>query len=443
MKKIYLFFIALAMIFCAAAIKAQTETGVQNFSNPPVTGGEGGNIPAGQGGSMPAGQGGMIPAGQGGNIPPGGQYSNMPYQPNQMYQTGPDSQGSFNGQQPMMGPQGGGDGMQRWLKDMQRVVPSLEKRMATLEKRGYKIPQAAKDAMSKMKEMLEKAKAGTEESDLDMGETSQLMEDINQGIQQAEMASRFSSQIKEVERQIKLFNSSFARAQKRAKIMKTDISGFMSEWQNLLSEISAAKDQAKQKISEGDVEAAIDLMSSEINDKMEEAGDKQRVFDLISNTNQIIRQINTDIKMLEKYLLQAKKKGDDTTHMQELINQGKADAQKLKDILSRAPIDSELLIQTLEELYDAKAEFMDEFQDSASLMPLAPMQNYQMQQTPMYQQPMMQGGYGNIPNNYQQNSGFGQQPSNQNNLGPLNFLGQMQASIESAFNSFIASLPIF
>ena len=40
MKKISLFFIVLAMVFCAAVIKAQTETGVQNFSNPPVTGGK-------------------------------------------------------------------------------------------------------------------------------------------------------------------------------------------------------------------------------------------------------------------------------------------------------------------------------------------------------------------------------------------------------------------
>jgi len=428
MKKIYLFFVALAMISCAIAIKAQTEPGIQDSSNPPVIGGEGGN--------MPAGQGGLIPAGQGGTMPPGGQYPNT-LQPNQMGQDGQQSQ--FSGQQPMMGQQGG-DGIQRWLKDMQRVVPSLEKRMATLERKGYKILQSAKDAMVKMKEMLEKAKSGAEESDLDMGETSQLMEDINEGINQAEMASRFSSQMKEVERQIKTFNSSITRAQKKAKVMKTDISGFMSEWQALLSEITSAKDQAKKKISEGDVDAAIDLMSGEVNDKMEEIGDKQRVFDLISNTNQIIRQINTDIKMLEKYLLQAKRKGENTARMQELINQGKADAQKLKDILSRTPIDSELLIQTLEELYDAKAEFMDEFQSDASM---APLQNYQMQQMQIYQQPMMQGGYGNMPSGVQNSSGFNQQPVNQNNLGPLNFLGIMQASIESAFSSFVASLPIF
>ncbi len=461
---IHILCVVFAMIFFAFAASGQTS------SDP--TAGQGGAMPPGEGGSMPAAGGGSMQPGMGGSMPPGGTYQPGQYpppqgQPGPYNQQGPYQPGPYQGQMPMdgqqmNGPQQGGDGMGRWVKDMQRVVPSLEKRMTALEKKGYKISQTAKDAMAKMKEMIEKAKAGTTESDIDMGETSQLMEDINEGIQNAEMASRFSSQMKNIERQIKMLGTTFTRAQKRAKTLKTDISGFMSDWQTLISEINTLKDQAKQKISDGDVEGASDLMMGDVNDKMEEAGDKQRVFELITNTNQILRQISTDLKALEKYVAQAKRRGEDTTKLQELLAIGRRDEQKLRDILGQRPIDSDLLIETLEELYDTKTEFMDEFQGGSNMFNMpgtqmqqqAPMQQQQQQmQMQGFQQPMMQGGQTcnvngvEMPgacNTYNQGMGYGQQPPAQPmNFGPLNFIGSMQASMTDIFNSFIASLPIF
>lgn len=369
-----------------------------------------GNFPP-QGGQFGGGQmmpGGQYPQGAGGQPGPGG-FGQMQGGFNQQGQPGPGGfgpvQGGFNqqGRQgpfmqggPGMGGQGGqgfgpgtggqgqgGPGMmggpdekqmkqreEQMLKDMkrgsaqmERGVVTVEKRLKVLEGKGVPISEETKSALEKAKSLVSKmqgVQSADEIQDLGLEDFGDIMQTLNEGLQKAEMGAQFPKMLKQANNMLKQQQSALKRAQLRATSLKINVESLLADWQNAVNGISQAVSQADQLYKDGNIEAAIDRIKDNVFDAFQDIGDKQRVFEMVSNMQKMVKDADREIKNSERQIARVKKQGKDTSSLESLMAQGKAKLAEIKQAITQSNIDPDALIDLVQSTDDIRQQFMEE-----------------------------------------------------------------------------------
>lgn len=259
-------------------------------------------------------------------------------------------------------------GMQQGVKTMEREVARIEKRFATLGAKGVPISNEAKTALQSLKDFIAKiksAQSGEELEDVQMEDMGDYMEEINEGLQRAEMSAQFPKVIREATRELARRQSALKRAEARAKRVKIDTTTLLAEWRMALTTLEGAKAKAEQLWSSGEVEEASEAMQESFFAELDTVGEKERVFMMVSDTQQIVRMATAEIKAAERRVALLKKKQENTTELEAIIARAKAKLDEIKQAMTTSPLNAEVLINLVEELAGIKSDF-DEAAGSVS-----------------------------------------------------------------------------
>ncbi|MBI4193170.1 MAG: hypothetical protein HY536_00910 [Candidatus Colwellbacteria bacterium] len=253
--------------------------------------------------------------------------------------------------------------MKRGAQMMSREVTRVEQRLAALKKRSAPVSAEVEEAMQKMKALVAQvanAQTFDEIQEVDMGEFGELMQTVNEGLQKAEMALQFPRVSKEANREISRLMTAVKRAETRAKRLKIDVSALLAEWKSEVDTLVRVRDAAQKLFSSGETGEAIELLQDEVFGRLEDAHEKERIFQMVSDIQQMLKGVDKEIKSFEKTIARLKKGGKNVARLEELLAQGKARVADIRTLASKTPVDADALIETIEAAETVKQEFEEE-----------------------------------------------------------------------------------
>lgn len=319
-----------------------------------------------------------------------------------MKQMPQQTQGGFRERQMM--PQGIGEEqlkqMKRGVKMMEREITRIEKRFATLEAKNIVIDQAAKDAVVKIKEIIEKVNAAqkTEEVEsVNMGDFGDLMQTVNEAMQKAEIGAQFPRILKEADRELTRQAGYLKKADTRAALLDVNIGSLLQDWHALVDQMTQIRDKAKADFAAGNTVDAIEALREEFFGKMEDLMQKRGAYEMLSNMTRMLRTADREVVTSGRTADRLEKKGEDIAKLREYIAQAKQQLADIRSIAKEADIDQEKLIDEIESFMDIKEAINDEIaalggQVIQTKLPQIPgLQNFKTFEAPQGFDSFMQG----------------------------------------------------
>ncbi|MBI5220264.1 MAG: hypothetical protein HY978_00300 [Candidatus Liptonbacteria bacterium] len=303
---------------------AMFQPGPQGSYVPPMPGPDSSNP-----GQFVPSQGGVMPSG--GGTPRGPMPPNVQPGPGAMFQPGPSGgenkisgpdnwqpQNNMSGGQgpSVQGGYGGGDNSQgqqdnaRYIQDMKRGASQMEmnlkqfdKMISQAVKKGIAVPKEIEDKLAKAKQDIAALKSAQSESDLEnvdmdaLQENMQALEESRREVfEAAERLQQTKTGVRQMERGIKTFESQIVKLQKQKIQIPADLADNLSKAKGIIEAV-------KKATTWSEVEAAgIEDMS----DIMGELQDSRQQLDMLTRWPQTLKEINRQVKDLERALKQAK-----------------------------------------------------------------------------------------------------------------------------------------
>lgn len=259
--------------------------------------------------------------------------------------------------------------LERMKKDIKRMageITSLERRIKNLSGKGLNIPSEIKETLSEAREIIAKvqnASSFEEIQDAGMEEIGDLMRTVYEELNPLERASELPKMFKNVERELTNQFKILAKAENKLKKLKIDLSQLVAEWRQKLEEIRGIRDKAKGDFEVGNYEEAAELLNRDFWDNFEDIREKAMTFEMVSNTNRMLKSAEKEIKSSEKMIAKLKKQGKNTNRLNEIIAQGRAGLAEIKSFIgSGLSIDPDELMEKIQSMENTRNEFEAEWE---------------------------------------------------------------------------------
>lgn len=257
--------------------------------------------------------------------------------------------------------------MQRGSKEMERQLSRFENRIQNLKNKGAVIPADVQTAIDQVKAFIEKIKSATTPDEIQAlmgdGNFGDLMQTINDGMQKAEMSTQFPRMLKEANRMLKQQQSMLKRAQARAKNLKINVDSVLNNWQKLVDAVGQAVSDAEHAFQNDNPEDAINTLKDKVFDAFQDIGAQQRVFEMVSNSQQMLKQADREFARIDRQIARLKKQGEDTSQLEDTLSQARAKIADIKQLLAQPDIDSEALITAIQEAQGIKDDLYSALSD--------------------------------------------------------------------------------
>lgn len=257
--------------------------------------------------------------------------------------------------------------VKRGSADMERGLGMMERRIKSLETRGAVITDSMRKAIQDARSLVDQvknAKTGEEVQSLPMDSFGDFMQTINEDMQKAEMSTQLPRMIKEANRALKQQQSALKRAQSRSSRIKVDVGSLLGPWQKAVDDVAQAISEAQQNFQAGKTDEAVELLQDKVFGAMDDLGEQQRLFEMVSDMQRMLKGADSEVKQMERRLARLKKSGKDTAEAEALLQEGKGKLAEIKQMLATPGFDSESLVALVE---DASGIRMELARDLAEL----------------------------------------------------------------------------
>ena len=247
--------------------------------------------------------------------------------------------------------------VKRSMAQMARGITQMDKRAANIQKRGGVISPELTAALQKGKDIVAKVNAATtmeEFQESGIEEAGDFMQTLNEEMQKAEMSTQFPRMVKEANKAVTRQQKSLASAQKRAARLKVSMDSLLSKWQEAVSGMTQAISEAQASFQGGDTETAVEILKDRVFDAMQDIGQHQQVFEMVSNSQKVLKSATAEITSITKKIASVAKKGEDTTEAESALEEAKAAVAEVRQIISDPDVDPETLIGAIEAAEEAK-----------------------------------------------------------------------------------------
>jgi len=253
----------------------------------------------------------------------------------------------------MQGDQGQGGGglkqMKQQLKQMERGITNIARSIARIKKAGGSVPSEYEATIAELQAAIATVKNATEESDEVDAAMEVLMDkssDLHELGPKLGMLEQFPRILKEATKQLAQARKQLTKAVTRAKKAGVDVSAIQSSIESKLtaieSDIAAAKSAA-------DPEEGMESLRDNAFEAMEDIRDEMMVLENISNSSRMVKEAEKEIARIERASATLKRQKKDTTVLNELIAEMKAQLAEIKSLMQQSGIDKEDLFEALSE----------------------------------------------------------------------------------------------
>lgn len=326
--------------------------------------------------------------------------------------------------------------MKRSASQMEREIKRFTSRIATLEKKGISASAEAKKALAQANSMIEAIKiAGSPEKmrEIPMEEFGDIMQTLNEEMQKMEMATQIPKMIKEAQRQITKFKTALKRAEKQMPKMKINVSSLVSEWRDIIEGMERSVVSANELLAGSDPEGAADMLRDEVFERMQEAGDKQMIFEMVSNMSKMTKNASLEITAMRKKVSALKKQGKDVAELEEVLNDSAAKVKEVTAMIS-SKFDPDELFALIEELEGLKDSFDEKWGEITGELPdegpsIPGLEGFKPMQMPGEMNMYIRNEYDSNPPMNQPKGGSGEQVRQSQSYGGASLM----AAVHSAF----------
>ena len=162
---------------------------------------------------------------------------------------------------------------------------------------------------------------------------------------------------------LKQQQSSLKRAQVRAKSIKVNVDSLLGSWQRAVDAITQAINDATQASQAGNADDAVNTLKDKVFDGFQDIGDFQQTFEMVANSQQMLKQGERELARVDKQVARLKRQGEDTANLEDLLVQARARVADIKSLIAQPTIDSEALIALVEDAQSMREEIYSALSD--------------------------------------------------------------------------------
>lgn len=255
--------------------------------------------------------------------------------------------------------------MQKEIRGMEQGIKHFDSQIKRLERQKVTVPQDVKDTLAKIKTIvaaLKSAKTWEEIEDAGIEDLQELFQSLDESRQELEFLSRWPQTLKDVNREL----NNLTRELKRAKGMVDrllkkgiDLTSVYAEFEASVKGLQTVRDTAIQKVKEGNLEGAIQILENDFFGAMQDVWENHRIIMTMGNLGQFASEFKRRIAEGQRMIQQLKRQKIDTTELAAILNQANIKGKEILELLKQRPIDEEAIMAGIQELENIGQEFED------------------------------------------------------------------------------------
>lgn len=260
-------------------------------------------------------------------------------------------------------------GLKKMLASMDRGVVSFEKQLVKLEKQGLTIPADVKEDLGKLKAGLDAIRNANSPEELDAADPDtlgDLMDKVNQSRPRLEMLAKWPRILKQADQQIARFKKELAKTKilvDRLKAKDIDVSANYTAFEEDVTKIKIARDEADALMQQGQSEEAFNKMEDEFFDVLDNVGEHQRVIQTMSNLSRFNVEFKRSMAEAQKQIKNLQRRKIDVVELQGIYDQALAKGNEIMALIKIKPIDEEAILSAMDTMENLKQQFQDQLDD--------------------------------------------------------------------------------
>lgn len=254
-------------------------------------------------------------------------------------------------------------GLSQFTRSAQMMKKNVAKTKAAINKCGVGMPEELDNALNSIDGLVKKINDAQTADELDqvIGD----IEDVGSVMQEwgPRMGDlhRLCQMLKQADRDLKQLDRSLARYQAKNS-GKIDISGILADYKSNLDNMRQALSQARE-LAKTDSESALSKIEDDFYGSMDNLRNAEQAINMALNIGQGIRQASAEIKNIDRNIKSLKRKKIDTTELEQLAADFKAQVEDIKNLVkTKFEVDElidkvEVAFGTREQIYDSMQEY--------------------------------------------------------------------------------------
>lgn len=280
---------------------------------------------------------------------------NFPNQNNRENNSGPENRGPSDEQRLQQ--------MQKGMGNFTREIARIKSQIKTLEKKGVSIPEDLTGTLAKLDSLTEKMKSAKSPEELDevLPELQDAEGDLRDWMPKLGKLSQLGQMLKQADKEIARAAKQAAMDEKKITASKLDLSQSLSDFKAAIEKQNAILTEVR-NLMKTDPEAAFDKLNEDFFGNMDNLWSPEKVIQVSLNIKKGLSQMDREIKSAEATVKKLSKK-DGAGELSALLAAAKEQLAKIKELSAAKPMDTDAVINALEDLMRAKQDFADKVQD--------------------------------------------------------------------------------
>ncbi|MEK7123063.1 MAG: hypothetical protein AAB855_04375, partial [Patescibacteria group bacterium] len=247
----------------------------------------------------------------------------------------------------------------RFTGDITRMERESERSKNRLERCGLSLPSELVQTLQKAKEMVASVETATTADELEdmMFEFEDIGYNMGEFGRQMGPLQRMCDMLTRAEQEFKQLTREQDRFEKRAEQQKINISISLGKLRELARKMEETLTDARE-LAQTDAESAAFLLEDDFFMNMEEYRNAQRAVEMALDMSRGLKDADREIKDFKQRVKELNARKKDTAKLERLIATMEKVKARLDDATQRGELDPEEMGATIEEVFDAREEFV-------------------------------------------------------------------------------------
>lgn len=220
--------------------------------------------------------------------------------------------------------------MKRGLRMMEKNVAQMKKAFDRSASKGVSVPAECTAAIGTLQTLIDGLKAATtmdEVQSLNPEDAQDQFQILNECRQKIEMLGRIPQILRRVDSEIKKMERMWNRAKTKAP---ADAADAVADGDAILAEIKTARSKVNDMFKNGDVEDLQGTLEDEVFGRFDDLGGAIQRIEAVKNARRFFSEAPRRIRDAERVIARMKKAKEDTTDLERLLGEAKAQLATLK-----------------------------------------------------------------------------------------------------------------
>lgn len=255
------------------------------------------------------------------------------------------------------------DGMRRGMKGMEQGLKMFKTQISRLTKQKIAVPSDLTENITKLEAIvaaIKNAKTIEEMDAIDFESMQDLMQTLDENRQQLEALARWPQSLKQINNELTRLTRELTRSKTivtRLTAKGIDLQSEYTAFEEAVNKLKDVRDDAVAMMAAGNSEEAFSTLEDDFFGQMDDVWQNQRIIMTMSNLSRFATEFKQNMARANSMVKNLKRKKVDTSELETAISQANIKGQEILALLKTKPVDTEAIIEALDELENIKQEF--------------------------------------------------------------------------------------